>query len=270
MGRQKIRSREYKVMLRPNRFAGDEKALLNAAEEVWRDFSRRINNLVVETGGKLGQVKSRRLITFFDTARHHLNRSGYILRERRDIETGEREITLKFRHKDRYLAQGRTMDVRNAEDAKTKFEEDIKAPFVSNYSFSTTFRIAREGTLNSLGDVARLVPQIVETLDGSRKDDALAAVNGFTARELVIRGAHLQIGKTPKVDAECALIVWYDHNRGPEKPVAVELSYRYGDDDENYGVGMTRRAFDVFTALPTELDQWVSAEARTKTAFVYG
>jgi hypothetical protein len=41
----------------------------------------------------------------------------------------------------------------------------------------------------------------------------------------------VQLGKTPKVSAECVVIVWYDHTN-PKKadtPVVAEFSFKYGD-----------------------------------------
>lgn len=141
MDQQSVVSREYKIMLRRLRFAGDEKKLLKAATAVRRDFSRTTSGIVLKTEGRLSQIRTRRLITFLDTPKRHLNTAGYILRQRRDIETGEREVTLKFRHADRYVAQGRNLCPAGGRDARTKFEEDIKGPFVSLYSYSTTLHL---------------------------------------------------------------------------------------------------------------------------------
>jgi hypothetical protein len=124
--------------------------------------------------------------------------------------------------------------------------------------------------LRTLGGVAGLFPDISHRLDGFRADRTLTAVNSFTAREVVIAGGRLRIGKTPRADTECALVVWYDHHARHSKPVAVELSFRYGDKNGNYGGGMSRRAFDIFHALQTRLKRWVDPRPRTKTAFVYG
>ena len=52
-------------------------------------------------------------------------------------------MTLKFRHPDRYVAESPSDEGRNI-DTKAKFEEDIKAPFVSLYSFSTSGRVGRK------------------------------------------------------------------------------------------------------------------------------
>jgi hypothetical protein len=263
-------SREYKVMLRAGRFGGDEKKLLEAANALWREFSRSVEDVVIATDGELGHVKPPREITFFDTANQDLKAGSYVLRERREIESREREVTLKFRHPDRYVAQDRNMDARDSEEARTKFEEDIKVPFLCLYSFSTTVPIGKHRSLDELSDAARLFPDIAGKVDGFQGDDALAAVNGFTARELVLSGASLRLGKGQGKDAECALIVWYDAARQPDTPVAVEFSYRYGNKNEGYGGAMAGRAFHVFNRLQTELPDWVDPDSRTKTAFVYG
>lgn len=268
---QNVVSREYKVMLRRNRFSGNEQELLKTANAVWRDFSNRIADVALDAKGELTKIKTPRLITFFDTSKQHLNTHHYIFRERRDTESGEREVTLKFRHPDRNVAQDRNMKARgDGEHSRTKFEEDIKAPFLSLYSFSTTLKIGDDSTFDTLRDVARLFPDIRNRIDQFEDGRALIAVNDFTAREVVISGARLQVGKTPKVDAESALIVWYDQDGGPEKPVAVEFSYRYGDNDERYEGSTARRAFDVFDLLGRKLGSWVDPKSRTKTAFVLG
>jgi hypothetical protein len=225
--------------------------------------------MVLNAEGRLDRVRTRRLIRFHDTPRHHLNRAGYIYRERCDQATGACEATLKFRHPDRYVAQHRDMAATGAHRARTKFEEDVKAPFVSLYSFSTTVAVGSARTFRTLGDAARLFPDLRQRLEGFGGGGRLAVVKGFTAHERVIVGAYLRIGKSPAVRAECALIVWHDDARRTTTPVAVELSYRYGDKKECYGGMTARRAFDVFRTIQTGLGRWVDPRPVTKTAFVY-
>ena len=269
---QSVISREYKVMLRRNRFAGSRRALLTSANAAWRELSHRVADIALDTQGEFTTVKAPRLITFFDTSKQDLNRHHYIFRERRDTETGTREVTLKFRHPDRHVAQGRDMTAPGArKHARTKFEEDIKAPFLSMYSFSTTIEVDDKSRFKTLKDIARLFPDIRDRIKPFEADRPLAAVNGFTAREVVLSGPEVKVGKAPRVAAESALIVWYDNgDRKSTKPVAVELSYRYGDDDERYKGATARRAFEVFDVLHTRLKTWVDPHSRTKTAFVYG
>ena len=145
----------------------------------------------------------------------------------------------------------------------------MKAPFVSLYSFSTTLPVDPATAFRTLGNATRLFPDLRRRIDGVRDGDPLTVVNGFTAEERVIVGASLRIGRSPTVEAECALIVWQDHDRRRAKPVAVELSYRYGDKRERYGGVTARRAFDVFRTLQTRLDEWIEPHPVTKTALVY-
>jgi hypothetical protein len=269
MERRKVVSREYKIMLRPKLFSGAEQSLLGHAHALWRDVAGKIGPVALGAAGDLSRIKTRRLISFFDTRTHRLNEAHYILRERRADSGSNRELTLKYRHPDRFLAQARDMQAKGRLDSKTKFEEDIKAPFVSLHSFSTTVAIGDDATFTKLSDVMRLFPGLANKLDDPDDDEPLRPVNNFTAREVVVDGATMQIGITPKVDAEWALIVWYDKRGKADKPVAVELSYRYGDKDEEYGGGVTRRASDVFDAVRSKLKRWVDPKPITKTAFIF-
>jgi hypothetical protein len=266
---QPVVSREYKVMLRPQRFAGDEKSLRATARAFWRDFAQALGSRVVRTEGDLAEVKSQRLIRFFDTKQQRLNQSHYVFRERKDLAAGEREVTLKFRHPDRHVAADRDMTPGQRAKAKTKFEEDIKAPFVSLYSFSSTLRVKEKKTFGNLEDVARMFTDVPRRLPEFTPKETLEVVNGFTAREVVLGGATVRISRKRKAAAECALIVWYDHQKKNDRPVAVEFSYRYGDKREAYGGATSRRAFDAFHVL-AGLEAWVDPKPRTKTAFVYG
>jgi hypothetical protein len=274
MERQKVVSREYKVMLRPNRFSGEKNALLQASEAFWQDCSQCTAQIVVKATGAFKKGDDDRYIAFYDTAGHDLYKAKYILRQRWDVgdekrnDVGTKEVTLKFRHQDRYIAQDRVMQVSTAHRARTKFEEDIKIPFVSVYSFSTTARRC-QGVINDLRDIGRLFPDIQHRL-GPVPKTPVRIVNGFTAREVVLTGAAFQIARTPKVEAQCALIVWYDDHGERNKPVVVEFSYRYGNKDEIYQGARIRRAFEIFERLQTKLSKWVDSSLPTKTAFVYG
>jgi hypothetical protein len=268
----KVVSREYKAMLKASRFTGDENQLLETAGRFWRAAGAAFASVVVDVGGNLSKVQARRLIRFYDTPKRELNANAYIFRERADLDGKLREVTLKFRHPDRYLAQDRDMRAADGADARTKFEEDIKPPFQSLFSHSTTQRIAATGTIDALKDLSRFYPGIKQELERLEKDTPIGVVDKFTARELVVGGATLQLGKSRKVPAECALVIWYDntdHSKG-EGPVVVEFSFKYGDGSEDYGGGPVRRAYETFDVLQHGLPDWVDKASKTKTAFVYG
>jgi hypothetical protein len=269
VARPKIISREYKLLLRATPFQGNDAQLTRSAKDFLQDFRQAIGSIALDIDGRLA-VEDRRLIRFHDTADHRLRRNDYVFRERIDEATGEREVTLKFRHPDRYLAASRDVTPASPRDARTKFEEDIKAPFQGLYSHSTTQRIGGSKKLNRLNDPCQLFPGLPKQLDRYDADEAITPVGSRTVQELVLTGAHVQISDKRKVEADCALIVWYDAAGDRHRPDVVEFSFRYGDDDEGYEGKAARRAYEIFQTLQAPaLADWVDATGTTKTAYAY-
>ncbi len=265
-----VTSREYKVMLKTAPFDGGEADLRATVDRFWVDVSQALQTLDIPTQGSFSEVKARRLIRFFDTDAHELNSDQYIVREREDMDTGEREVTLKFRHADRYVAADRIMAAADDEaDSKTKFEEDVKPPFVSVFSFSTTQPLASGRVLEQVNDVAELFPGLPAELDRLPTDAPLVLVSDFVAREVVLEGATILLGKrdTP---SECAIVAWYDEGIEDVTPVVVEFSFKYGDEAEDYRASVAREAYEVLELLHTTLSDWADPQPRTKTSFVYG
>jgi len=269
MKRQDVTSREYKVMLLPDRFPGAEEEARPQVDRFWTDVGRLLEPLDIPTYGAFDRVKAHRRIRFFDTVDHSLNGRRYVFRERIDIDTDEREVTLKFRHPDRYVAQDRDMDGRADGDTKTKFEEDVKPPFVSVFSYSTTITVDADHDLAAVQHVAELFPGLTDQLGGLPEETGLSVVRDFTARELVLTGATLLLGKRD-IEAECALVIWHDDDDPTTPPVVAEFSFKYGDDQEDYQGSVAHDAHDALHALHTDLAEWVHPEPRTKTVFVYG
>jgi hypothetical protein len=267
MAAVKIGSREYKIMLKADRFAGDESQLLAAAQAFWREGTKTFGPAVRFISGDLAVIKDNRLIRFYDTSDHYLNRNAYIFRERVDLSGKKREVTLKFRHPDRFIARHR--DMRGNGKSKTKFEEDIKPPFQQLYSYSTTQPLAADAEIARLRDILKLYPGLRSSLTGFTADEPLTLVDNFTAREVVIAGSGLHLGKKFNVSASCVLVIWYDHDSRGDTPVVAEFSFKYGDNREAYGGGTVRRAYEAFRLMQTELDEWTDRESKTKTACVY-
>jgi hypothetical protein len=160
------------------------------------------------------------------------------------------------------------MKAAGPDEGRTKFEEDIKAPFVILYSFSTTREIRDSEDLKRMKDLAILFPDLRDKLDRYEEDDKIRRVNGFTAKEVVIGRAKFQIGKRPRVDSECALIFWYDDDSGKQKPLVGEFSFRYGRKDGEYERDTAYRSYRVFEMLQ-KLTSWVDLNSKTKTGFIY-
>jgi hypothetical protein len=195
--RQKVISREYKVMLKKEPFVGPEDVLLRRAKEFWELFEKAIEDRVLDTDKSLSKIEKRRTIRFYDTEDRRLRANSYAFRERVDSSTGAREVTLKFRHRDRYVAQDRNMDAAHADRGEAKFEEDIKPPFDRLYSFSTKQGIKGAKRLKRLDDPGRLRPDLKRRLPDYPDDEPMAPVGNITVRELVVAGADFQIRQDP-------------------------------------------------------------------------
>ncbi|NEQ41741.1 MAG: hypothetical protein F6K40_38385 [Okeania sp. SIO3I5] len=267
--KQNVTSREYKVMLQKERFIGSQDDLLQKAGEFWNDFKGVIQDIVIDTDGSLNEIEKERTIRFYDTADRRIRKNNYVFRERVDLNTGKREVTLKYRHPDRYISQDRDMTAANVKNGKTKFEEDIKLPFVKLYSFSTKQPISNNKNLNKLNDLGKLYPDFKKRLKSYQKNEPIEVVGDFTAREIVIAGADFQIRNSPKVEAECALIAWYDMQGEKDNPVVVEFSFKYENEKEKYDGETSQRVYDVFGRLKEKLAGWVDPDGQTKTAYVY-
>jgi len=265
---QTVISREYKLMLRAARFAGDEAALNEAAAAFWRELAGIVLPSAVAVSGTEDIARKRRKVRFFDTADRWLRHTDYVVRERIDLENGERAVTLKFRHPDRFISQDRDMTPAEAFSADMKFEEDIKPRFQSLYSFSSTIVVDEDEALETVNAVCKLFPGLAAASDAIPKDEPLIAVGDFTGYERVVKGTTFQIRKDPQVFAECSLTLWYEQEQG-EEPILAEFSFKYEDPKEDYTATMARRAYDAFMAMQDELGDWLDAESMTKTANVY-
>jgi hypothetical protein len=267
MGRQEVKSREYKVMLRADRFGGPDDAVRARIAEFWADLGRALGDQETSLEGAFGEIKHRRRVRFYDTEDHFLHESSYVFRERVDADTGAREMTLKYRHPDRYVAADREMSAAG-EEAETKFEEDVKPPFASVFSFSTTTAVGPEDAFDTLRHVAELYPGLPDALDDLPEHVPLHLVGDFSARETVFVGGEVRLGRH-QVPARCAIVMWHDDDDPNTPPVVVEFSYKYGDDQEDYGGSLARDAHDLLQMLFSALPKWVSGKALTKTGLVY-
>ena len=90
MKRQDVTSREYKVMLLPERFPGAEEDVPALVDRFWADIGQLLQPLDIPTDGSFDQVKAHRRIRFFDSVDRSLNGQRYVFRERIDVDTDER------------------------------------------------------------------------------------------------------------------------------------------------------------------------------------
>jgi hypothetical protein len=267
MRRKKVISREYKLVLRTENFSGDEAETRKKTEQFWKDLANTLPGKL-KFGRKTGRVRSQREIRFFDTANASLDNHHYIFRERKDLASNEKEITLKFRHADRYVSQDRTMRA-SGKNIDTKFEEDIKAPFTVLYSFSTTKAVGDKAVYKKLKHIKKHYPGFTLAEDGDADEENLTQVNDLLVREIVIGGPAIKILDEPLTEAECALIIWYDTRSLSPDPVIIEFSFRYGNKKGRYSSALGRSAFDFFRHIQHHMKLWLGEANSTKTGFIY-
>ena len=115
--------------------------------------------MALGAAGDLSHIKTKRLITFHDTPKRRLNDARYIFRERRAENGSSREITLKFRHPDRFLAQAREMQAR-ASDAKRNSKRTLRLPSYHCIASRPGRDYYQFGLQVKLRDVSRLFPDL--------------------------------------------------------------------------------------------------------------
>ena len=285
-----ITSREYKLMLQASKFDGDDAKMLESAGQLWEDLAGIIvlnsvgvngtddlavavngtDDLAVAVSGTDDLKHKRRQVTFFDTEDKWLKSHGYTVRERIDLAADECQcqVTLKFRHPDRYVSQDRNMDPADGFNKDIKFEQDIKPPFQTVYSFSSNTIINKDTPLATLEDVDKIYPGLSAAVDEFPKHEKIFRVNDFTAHERVVKGMRFQIRKDPEISAECSVTIWYP-SQDDDKPVLAEFSLKYEDQEELFTAKMARRAYEIFLDIQNNLGAWIDPESKTKTTYVY-
>lgn len=251
-------SREYKVMLNPSAFSGNA---ATAVANFWNALKALIENASIHrpTTGNLNTV-STRTVRFYDTpGTCVLDRSDYSFRER--VQNGNREVTLKFRSPDRFIADKR--DVEGDDNAAvTKFEEDISAPFRSVYSHSSTVPIGAGKNLNYMDDPIGLFPGLGPL--GFNESEPIAIVGGLSVYEKAYEGASVDLGA---LLAQFSLTLWYASSSATT-PLLAEISFKYGHPTADYSNNVVTRAKALFEAMQA-MTPWVAPNALLKTSFVY-
>ncbi|WP_459554615.1 hypothetical protein [Lacunimicrobium album] len=274
-----VESREYKVMLDHLRFADRKLAL----RELWFDLQgivRRVEFTPKKEELQKQRLKKfdtleRRLICFLDTADRAFRKNDLILRQRRVVEKEEgrlelksTEYTLKSRHADRYYVSGRKLkkgsDQKGNDDSK--FEEDIGAPYRSLFTYSVTIQ-GKEKCPEKLQNAERLFPILGDLKINGIKcpgETSVEIVGNTRHHERIYKGPEFKLSE--KVSATLAVILW--STEWKTRPTAAELSFRYGDKNEQYSGDVALNAYQLFAALQT-LD-WCQPDSPTKTQFAYG
>jgi len=270
MNREKLISREYKLVLKTENFTGNESDLTEKASIFWANYTKIINPIIKTFNGDLTTISIKREIRFYDTKDFILNNNSYIFRQRKSLLDDKKEVTLKFRHPDRYISQDRNMKTQKDGKEEIKFEEDIKAKFISLYSFSASQGITDKKEFKKIKHIANLYPGLKQEFDKNGESENLILVNNLVIQEMVITGANIIICDDPLVSAECALIIWYDTEAFTSNPIIAEFSFRYGNKKEKFSRETAQKTYDLFLLIQEGMKLWIDSDNATKTGFVYG
>lgn len=180
-----VTSREYKLILVPNNFNGTNPD--DAVNDYWSELQTLVEGEPInrEMKGSLTLAKNR-TVTFYDTpGTCQLKNKDLVFRER--VENENREVVLKFRSPDRYIAGSLPIS-----GEKPKFEEDISKPFCSKFSYSAKKTITGNQKLSKMGDPVTIYPE----LEKYKFDlnEAIKEVNGLTISEKVYEGGEVDLG----------------------------------------------------------------------------
>lgn len=257
-----VTSREYKLILSVDRFE-DRKAGSAVFANLVRFLAQRQDAEV-----RRQKKEERRLTWYLDTPGLALRRNGYVLRVRKE-EDGH-NVTLKYRHSDRYLSACRNL----SPHGKTKFEEDILPPFRSKFALSTKIRLDEEPQVAALSDVLSLFPGLDPEEIEAKEAAPVRTVNGFQANEVSRRLCKLLFDKKdPEVKA--ALSFWYLGSGEGELPLVAEFSFDYDVDDvglsdqlEQFPSHVVEGCNRLFESLQRQT-AWTNPDFTTKTGYAY-
>ena len=283
-------SREYKLMLVPERFAGStpqqtvRRFVRDQLEPaVRRAFGDEAADELKEKGFDLDE---RRSVRFWDTDDCALIRSGFALRERVDLSdegrpASEPEITLKFRSSDLFLTANVQLAARaGAKDAESKFEEDLGPLAVrtasgeaivsmprssrSQFSRSTTQTVDRHAVPQTLKEVEDLYPKFDDDLHlvAGESDMSAKLAPSEEYRELVYKSSKIDLANDMKTSF--ALTIWYEGVDNRDRPALAEISFSYDTTDGAVPAEAARRGPGLFLAMQ-DLD-WADPGQPTKTA----
>jgi hypothetical protein len=245
-------SREYKIMLQSSKFTTDH---LKDAQRFWFEFSNFLKLLNFKTSG-IPTIKKHREVKYYDTNDCKIRKSGFILRERFLEDTSNKEINLKARHVDRFITGN--MNFFKGGERDEKFEEDIKPPFVSAYSYSATELSIMN--ITSLLELTSLFDNIDQYNLPMR--DRLHLVGDVYSRVY----SEMFIDLTPKFKARADLTMWYHPES--KKFLLAELSVKCRKMKDNFDFEAATKAFSLYQTMIQKFD-WNDSNSPFKSEWIY-
>jgi hypothetical protein len=266
-----VHYREYKIILRPERFT---------KPTGFHDFAKLVHHGTAELdlayfADHTNAEHQIRTVVFFDTPKFDLYNNSFILRRRtvyRDgFPAGDSEIVMKFRNADMDLAAG--IDVRPAgtDKYRIKFKEELLplhnevGGMRSLFSHNCVLAVDAAATEEEpIKNAAAIFPALRRVGISAKRDIDL--VNHVAVEEVLADLGEVNFGHG--LHAKANVAVW--RNRGTLQPLVGEFAYQCKFDrfDELHKKAR-KRADEFFHMMQTVAADWVQVGA-TKTRIVYG
>jgi hypothetical protein len=265
-----IHYREYKILLKPDRFTSKAGFMefWNAVHKTAKSFDLEVE---VEKGAFDSQVRE---VLFYDTKKFDLYNNHFILRKRTFYDDGwpraDHELTIKFRSPD--LQAAASVDVRPtiAGHDQVKFKEELLLDrerlggIRSVYSHGCVLTSPKLVLDAGIKDIVGAFPAL-EKID-IRPEAKMALVNNVSVEEVQNTLGYLHFGHGYK--GKTTIAIW--RSRALEKPLAGEFAFQCKFDKmEEVHKSSLVLSEEFYKRVQLDCAEWVKL-GTTKTAMVYG
>jgi hypothetical protein len=272
--RDPIQYREYKLMLRADRFSNSQQF-----HKFWKITRRLAKSLgiAIRKRGKPMETHLREVI-FFDTPKFRLFNHGFILRRRTFYRDGlpesEHELTLKFRGPDFKQAEAVDVHPELPRGNVVKFKEEILLPrdeirgMRTIYSHACELDTPDEIMTQSFGAICRVFPALAST--GAKAKTILSVVNGIAIEEVLVNFGEIDFGG--RMTAKATLAIW--RNRLTQEHFIGEYGYQLKFHSPEDFRGKPKELSEAFyLGLQAEASEWIhvgtAKTGTTKTGMIY-
>ncbi len=267
---EQIHYREYKLLLKPERFAD---------EEGFRKFYKHAHHAAKGLGIHFEKSEKHephvREVVFYDTPHSKLYTDGFILRKRTFFKKGRPEpnfeLTIRYRHPEAAAAAGIDMRPLLPCIYTIKFKEEIlqlkeklggmRMLYANGCELDTPNVILTQ----RFEIISQVFPGLQRVRSANPKA-TLGVVNDVTVDETLVHLGDMDFGG--KAQCKGSVAVW--RNRSTGRDMIAEFGYQL----KFQGLASLHRkprelSEEFFKALQVECGDWV-ALGTTKTALVYG
>ncbi|PNG27772.1 hypothetical protein [Methylocella silvestris] len=266
-----IHYREYKILLRPERFFNPTQF-----EIYWQKLCAvaDLHKVGVATN-KDAFHRHVREVLFYDTETCDLYRNAFILRKRTFYTDGwpdpDHELTFKFRHADMKTAAEVDVTPYMEANAVIKFKEEVLplkdqiGGMRSLYSHNCVLMTPALEMNQGLEHIAAVFPCIgrLTAASGSAK---VSLVNNLPVQEVQVNVGSFDFGHG--LEAKATIAIW--RNRATETSLIGEFAFQVKFDSyDALHIKAKARSEDFFKDAQLRAPDWVALGA-TKTAVVYG